>query len=85
MLVNVLSGLTGRMLLGRARARIAERGEALGKAGRTPDEVERELFWDAIAIDAMKQWRAVHFPITTAFVVLALAHIASILLLWNWR
>lgn len=85
MLVNVLSGLTGRLLLGRARERVAARGEALRGTGRTPEEVERDLFWDAVAIDAMKQWRAVHLPITTAFVTLALAHIASILLLWNWR
>jgi hypothetical protein len=85
MLVNVLSGLTGRMLLRRARERVAERGEALRNAGRTPAEVDRELFWDAVAIGTMKQWRAAHFPITTAFVVLALAHITSALLLWNWR
>ncbi len=85
MLVNVLSGLTGRMLLDRSRRSVAARGEALRAAGRSPDEVERELFWDSIMLDVMKRWRAVHLPITTAFVALALAHVVSILLLWTWR
>jgi hypothetical protein len=85
MLVNVLSGLTGRMLLERSRRRATERGEALREAGRAPDEIERDQFWDWVAVDVMKRWRAVHMPITTAFTVLALAHITSILLLWTWR
>jgi hypothetical protein len=83
MLVNVASGFTGRLLLGRARRRVATRGEALLEAGRSPAAVERALWWDSVTVDMMKQWRAVHLPITTAFVALALAHVLAALLLWS--
>jgi hypothetical protein len=43
------------------------------------------MFWDATAVDLMKKWRAVHFPITLAFAVLGLAHILSIFLFWQWQ
>ncbi|MBI5170503.1 MAG: hypothetical protein HZA61_13530 [Candidatus Eisenbacteria bacterium] len=85
MLVNIVSGLVGRQLLQRSRKHVEVRRAALRDSGATPDEVEKALFWDAVAVDAMKQWRTVHFPITTAFCVLALAHVASTLLLWGWR
>lgn len=38
--------------------------------GLTGDELEKQLFWDAVTFDLMKKWRAVHFPITLVFVVL---------------
>ena len=40
---------------------------------------------DSLTFDVVKQWRAVHFPITLAFVVLALAHIIAIALFWGWK
>ncbi len=85
MLVNIVSGLVGRQLLQRARKHVDERRAALRESGAAAEEVEKTLFWDAVAVDAMKKWRLVHFPITTAFTALALAHIASTLLLWGWR
>jgi hypothetical protein len=40
---------------------------------------------DSLTFDAVRKWRVVHFPITLAFGVLALAHIVSSLLFWSWR
>ena len=34
---------------------------------------------------AVKQWRAVHFPITLAFGVLTLAHLVAVFLFWGWK
>lgn len=85
MLVNVASGMTGQYLLERSRRHLAARREAYVKRGLTEESVEREIFWDAVTLDLMKQWRRVHFPITLAFVVLGLAHILSILLFWQWK
>lgn len=85
MLVNVASGMTGKYLLERSRRHLASRREAYVKRGLAEESVEREIFWDAVTLDLMKQWRRVHFPITLAFVVLGLAHILSILLFWQWK
>lgn len=85
MLVNVASGMTGQYLLERSRRHLASRREAYVKRGLAEESVEREIFWDAVTLDLMKQWRRVHFPITLAFVVLGLAHILSILLFWQWQ
>lgn len=85
MLVNIASGYVGRVLLARARKRVEARRAAL-RAGGAPDEaIAQALFWDAAAVDSLKRWRTVHFPITTVFAVLALAHIVATLLLWGWK
>jgi hypothetical protein len=85
MLVNVVSGMTGQFLLGRSRRFLAEKKEVYVQRGLSGDGLERELFWDAITYELMTQWRAVHLPITLAFAVLALAHILSIFLFWQWK
>ena len=85
MLINVFSGLTGKFLLQRSRRRLAAREQQLLQRGLPPDTVERDIFWDAAAVDSMRKWRAVHFPITVIFAVLALGHIISIFLFWGWR
>ncbi len=85
MLVNVASGLTGKYLLGRSRQHLASRKDALLAAGMSGAEVEKTIFLDAVAIDLMKKWRSVHYPIALAFAALALAHLVSILLFWGWR
>ena len=85
MLVNVGSGLTGKILLERSRQHVAQKRGGLRERGLADEDVERELFWDAVTVDVMKQWRAVHFPITLAFAVLAIGHIVSIFLFWPWR
>jgi hypothetical protein len=85
MLVNVLSGMTGKFLLERSRRFVAEKKAAYASRGLPEDEVEKRLFWDATAFDLMKKWRVVHLPITLAFAVLGLTHILSILLFWQWK
>ena len=85
MLINVISGMTGKVLLDRSRRFLAEKKEGYTQRGLASDAVEKEVFWDAVAVDLMKKWRAVHFPITLVFGVLGLVHILSIFLFWQWK
>jgi hypothetical protein len=85
MLVNVGSGLTGKFLLDRSRRRLDAARQHMRQQGLTPEQLEDRTYWDGLTFDAVKQWRAVHFPITLAFAVLALAHIVAVLLFWGWR
>jgi hypothetical protein len=85
MLVNVGSGLTGKFLLDRSRRHMASKKEELRDRGLSDNESEKEMFWDAVTLDVMKKWRTVHFPITLAFSVLALGHLVSVFLFWQWK
>ncbi|WP_456379883.1 hypothetical protein [Thiolapillus sp.] len=85
MLVNVVSGMTGKYLLNRSRRFLAEKKAAYQQQGLTEADIEKRLFWDATAYDLMTKWRVVHLPITMAFVTLGLAHILSIFLFWQWK
>ena len=87
MLINVGSGLTGKFLMQRSRKRLdAARTRMQGQMtaqGLGSEQVEEQLYWDSLTFDAVKQWRLVHYPITLAFSVLAVAHITSIFLFWG--
>lgn len=85
MLVNVISGMTGQILLDRSRRFLGDKRQYYAAQGLGEEEIERRLFWDATTFDLMKRWRAVHLPITLAFAGLGLAHILSIFLFWQWR
>ena len=85
MIINIASGLTGKFLLQRARTRLEETTKQMRAQGLYGAELEDSLHWDSLTFDAVKQWRAVHYPITLAFAVLALGHIVSIFLFWGWR
>lgn len=85
MLINVISGMTGKYLLDRSRRYLAAKRDVYAQRGLAGDEIDRAIFWDAATLDLMKQWRTVHFPITAAFAVLGVAHILSIFLFWQWR
>ncbi|TVT49283.1 MAG: hypothetical protein FHK82_17255 [Sedimenticola thiotaurini] len=85
MLINVISGMTGKYLLDRSRRFLAEKKETYLQQGLPDEEVEKRLFWDATTYDLMKQWRTIHLPITLAFAVLGMTHILSILLFWQWK
>ena len=85
MLVNVASGLSGKYVLERAQRRLEQARQRMQQRGLTPAELEDLLYWDSLTFDAVKRWRAVHFPITLAFAVLALAHIVAIFLFWGWK
>ncbi len=85
MLVNVGSGLTGKFLLDRSRRRMEQARQRLRERGLSDEALEDRLYWDSLTFDAVKQWRVVHFPITLAFAVLAMAHIVAIFLFWGWN
>ena len=82
--VNVISGMVGKMLLGRSREHVLGQRDHYQLRGLSKAEVERAVFWDAVTLDAMTKWRKVHIPIFIVFTVLALGHIISIFLFWEW-
>ena len=82
--VNVISGMVGKMLLSRSRQHVQGEREHFQLRGLSKSEVEQAVFWDAVALGAMAQWRKVHIPIFIVFAVLALSHIVSIFLFWGW-
>lgn len=82
--INVISGLVGKMLLDRSRRHVQGERERYQLRGLSRPEVEQAVFWDAVSLDAMHQWRRGHIPIFVAFAVLAMGHIVSIFLFWGW-
>ncbi len=82
--VNVISGLVGKMLLAQSRLHVQGERERFQLRGLSKAEVERAVFWDAVALGAMTQWRKVHIPIFIVFAMLALGHMFSIFLFWGW-
>ena len=82
--VNVISGLVGKLLLDRSRRHVQGERERYQLRGLSRPEVEQAVFWDAVSLDAMTQWRKVHIPIFIAFAVLAMGHIVSVFLFWGW-
>jgi hypothetical protein len=85
MLINIGSGLTGKYLLERARKRLEAGRQMLQDQGLTNEQREERLYLDSLTFDVVKKWRSVHFPITLAFTVLALAHIISVFIFWGWK
>ena len=85
MIINVASGLTGKFLLDRSRRRLEEARQRMRAHGLTIEQQSERTYWDSMTFDTVKQWRSVHFPITLAFAVLALAHIVAEFLFWGWR
>ncbi len=85
MLVNVISGLTGKFLLDRSRHRLVEAQQRMRQQGLSAAELEDRTYWDSLTFDAVRKWRVIHFPITLAFAVLALAHIIAVFLFWGWK
>jgi hypothetical protein len=82
--VNVISGMVGKLLLKRSRLHVQGQREHFQLRGVSRAEVEQAVFWDAVTLDAMNQWRKVHIPIFIVFAVLSLGHIISIFLFWGW-
>jgi hypothetical protein len=85
MLINVASGLTGKFLLDRSRRRLEQARQTMRLQGLSDEQLAERTYWDSLTFDTVKHWRAVHFPITLAFAVLALAHIVAVFLFWGWR
>jgi len=82
--VNVISGMVGKLLLGRSREHVLGQRDHYQLRGMSKEDIERAVFWDAVTLDAMTKWRKVHIPIFIVFAVLALGHIISIFLFWGW-
>jgi hypothetical protein len=85
MLINIASGLTGKFLMKRARARLEETRTRLRAQGLSEEALEQSLHWDTLTFDVVRRWRVVHYPVTLAFAVLALAHILAVFWHWGWR
>ena len=85
MLINIASGLTGKFLMKRSRARLEETRARLRAQGLSDAALEASLHWDSLTYDVVRKWRVVHYPVTLAFAVLALAHILAVFWHWNWR
>jgi len=85
MLINIVSGMTGKYLLDRSRRFLADKKKHYLQMGLSEEDAERKIFRDATTYDLMKKWRIVHLPITLAFAVLSITHILSILIFWQWK
>ncbi|HEX4583478.1 MAG TPA: hypothetical protein VH183_01530 [Burkholderiaceae bacterium] len=85
MLINVVSGLTGKLLLGRSKRKLEQQRPPLREAAPSDRQIEERMYWDSLAFDVVKRWRVVHLPITVAFAILATAHIFAEILFWNWK
>ena len=83
--VNVVSGLVGKILLKQSQIFVKTEREKFNAQGMSAGEIERSIYWDSVALKAMAQWRKVHIPISIVFAVLAIGHIFSIFLFWEWR
>ena len=83
--INIASGLVGKYLLQRSRRRLDEARQRMQQQGLSADVLEDRLYWDSLTFDAVKQWRVIHFPISLAFAVLAVAHIVATFLFWGWK
>ena len=82
--INVISGMVGKLLLGRSRQHVQGQREQYQLRGLSRPEVEQAVFWDAVTLNTMTQWRKVHIPIFSVFTILSLGHIFSIFLFWGW-
>lgn len=85
MVVNVVSGLTGKYLVQRSQRWLKQARTSLQDAGHPDSAIEQQLFHDSLAAGLVRKWRVIHLPISLAFAVLALAHIVAIFLFWGWK
>ena len=80
----VVSGLVGKILLKQSQQHVKDKRAFFEQQGQSQVDIERAMYWDALALKAMMQWRKVHIPIFLIFATLALGHIFSIFLFWGW-
>lgn len=85
MLVAVISGLVGKYLLRQSMNTLNAKKNEYSKAGLSEEAIEKKIFWDALAVNAMKKWKSAHRPITIAFGITAVLHIITIFLFWRWN
>lgn len=80
----VVSGLVGKILLKQSQQHVKDKRGFFEQQCQSQVDIERAMYWDALALKAMMQWRKVHIPIFLIFATLALGHIFSIFLFWRW-
>jgi hypothetical protein len=85
MLVNVVSGLTGKYLLQSARKRLAATQSRLRAEGMSHADIDERTHGDSLTVDIVKKWRVVHVPIAVAFATLAATHIGVELWCWGFQ
>ena len=85
MLIAVISGLVGKYLLKKSVNTLTVKKDEYSRAGLSEDEVEKKIFWDSLAVNAMKKWKSAHRPITIVFGITAVLHIITIFLFWRWN
>ena len=84
MLLVVASGFVGKLLVRRATDALSANRKALGGQAEPDPALERRVLLDALTVDALKQWRAVHMPLNAAFLVLTVLHVATAVLWARW-
>lgn len=80
MVVVAASGMMGAVLLKRALVIMRDNATAAGEPGA---DASRAVL-DAVTVDIMKKWRAVHMPLNAVFLILALIHITVAVLFRPW-
>jgi hypothetical protein len=80
LLINVASGLVGKYLLKSANETLGAKRKALMEAGNDKEAADKQLFFDAIMVDAMKKWRVVHLPISLMLAILSVLHIVTVIM-----
>ncbi len=80
LLITVASGLVGKYLLRNASVSLADRRAALIAVGSSGPEVDKELFFDSVTVNAMRQWRVVHLPIALTLGILTVLHVITVLM-----
>jgi len=80
LLITVASGLVGKYLLKSAGIALEERRQILITNGTTNVEADKELFFDSVTVNAMKQWRVVHLPIAFTLGFFTLLHVITVLM-----
>lgn len=80
LLISIATGLIGKFLLQKSNDRLKLQKQKLIEKGHSEEDVEKQVFFDAITVDLMKKWRIVHLPITLVLGILVILHIVSIIM-----
>lgn len=78
LLIVVASGLVGKFLLKNANESLEKNKLELADTGISKEEIDKKIFFDAVAVEAMRHWWAVHMPIALLFGILAIIHIITV-------
>lgn len=80
MLITIASGLVAKFLLKRAIESLKVRQLDFKNMEVKFEASEKELFFDALTVDAIKKWRRFHMPITYLLAFMVFLHITTILI-----